>query len=61
MLSENIAIVSGSAIRYKKDSLTDAEVELERIGVTYSFRKAPANTWKIVAGIIHEPENAIAL
>ena len=70
MLSENIAIVSGSAIRYKKDS--DVEVELERIGITYTFCKdipeATATTqaskddiWKIVSGIIHQPENAIAL
>lgn len=61
MLSDNIAIVSGAAIRYKKDSVMDAEVELERIGVTYTFRKAPTNTWKIVSGIIHQLENAIAL
>ncbi len=78
MLSDNIAIVSGSAIRYKKEPGTDTkEVELERIGVTYTFRKDPpaptakateppateatANPWKIVAGIIHQPENAIAL
>ena len=70
MLSENLAIVSGSAIRYKKDK--DTEVELERIGVTYTFCKdipeATATTpqptdgvWKIVSGIIHKPENAIAL
>lgn len=70
MLSENIAIVSGSAIRYKQDA--DAEVELERIGITYTFCKdipeATAATlepkdgvWKIVSGIIHQPENAIAL
>ncbi len=73
MLSDNMAIVSGSAIRYKKDPGTDTkEVELERIGVTYTFRKdipeATATTpqpndgiWKIVSGIIHKPENAIAL
>ena len=70
MLSENLAIVSGSAIRYKKD--TDVEVELERIGITYTFCKdipeATVKTqepndgvWKIVSGIIHRPENAIAL
>lgn len=70
MLSENIAIVSGAAIRYKKDA--DREVELERIGVTYTLCKdipeATATTqvpkdsvWKIVSGIIHQPENAIAL
>ena len=70
MLSDNIAIVSGSAIRYKKDS--DVEVELERIGITYTFSKdipeatvtTPQPTdgvWKIVSGIIHQPENAIAL
>ncbi len=70
MLSENIAIVSGSAIRYKKDGYV--EDELEQIGVTYTFCKdipeATATTqqptdgvWKIVSGIIHQPENAIAL
>ena len=70
MLSDNLAIVSGSAIRYKKDS--DVEVELERIGITYTFCKdipeATVKTqepndgvWKIVSGIIHKPENAIAL
>ncbi|MBA2748038.1 MAG: hypothetical protein H0U45_04680 [Tatlockia sp.] len=70
MLSDNIAIVSGSAIRYKKDS--DVEDELERIGITYTFCKdipeATVTTpqpndgvWKIVSGIIHHPETAIAL
>lgn len=61
MLSDNIAIVSGSAIRYKKDPKTGAEVELEQIGVTYTFRKDKDDVWKIVSGIIHKPENAIAL
>jgi hypothetical protein len=37
MLSENLAIVSGSAIRYKKDA--NVEDELERIGVIYTFCK----------------------
>ncbi len=71
MLSENIAIVSGSAIRYKKDA-DDVEVELEQIGVTYTLCKdipeatattqtAKDNVWKIVSGIIYQPENAIAL
>lgn len=71
MLSENIAIVSGTAIRYKKDA-DDVEVELERIGVTYTLCKnipeatattqaVKDNIWKIVSGIIHKPENAIAL
>jgi microcompartment protein CcmL/EutN len=69
-LSKNIAIVSGAAIRYKKDA--DREVELERIGITYTLCKnipeatattqaAKDNVWKIVSGIIHQPENAIAL
>ncbi len=61
ILSENIAIVSGAAIRYKKDPTMGAEVELEQIGVTYTFRKDVSNDWKIIAGIIHNPENAIAL
>ncbi len=70
MLSKNIAIVNGSAIRYKKDA--DTEVELERIVVAYTFCKdipeatvktqePPDGVWKIVSGIIHQPENAIAL
>jgi len=61
MLSENTAIVSGAAIRYKKAPAMGAEVELERIGVTYTFRKDVSNDWKIIAGIIHNPENAITL
>ena len=61
ILSENITIVSGAAIRYKKDPTIDAEVELEQIGVTYTFRKDVFNDWKIIAGIIHNPENTIAL
>jgi len=61
ILSENIAIVSGAAIRYKKDPGMVAEVELEQIGVTYTFRKDVSNDWKIIAGIIHDPENAIIL
>ena len=73
MLSDNVAIISGSAIHYKKDPGTDTkEVELERIGVTYTFRKDPPaptakateptdGVWKIVSGIIHKPENVIAL
>lgn len=57
MLSENTTIVSCSAIRYQKDQTMDAEVELERIGVTYTFRKTDEqdNSWKIVCGIIHDP------
>ncbi len=61
MLSENTAIVSGAAIRYKKYPATGMEVELEQIGVTYTFRKDVSNDWKIIAGIIHNPENAIVL
>lgn len=61
MLSDNIAIVSGSATRFKQDEGTGAEVELERIGITYTFRRdSKDKIWKIITGIIHLPETAIA-
>ncbi len=60
MLSHNTAIVSGSATRFKRDEATASEVELERIGVAYTFRKDQDNVWKMIAGIIHDPETAIA-
>jgi pimeloyl-ACP methyl ester carboxylesterase len=59
MLSENTAIVSGSATRYKKEE--EVETELEKIGFTYTLRKDKDNLWKIIVGVIHDPESAIAL
>lgn len=61
ILDEYTAIVSGAATRYKKDTETDSEVVMEKIGVTYTFRKDKDNIWKIIGGIIHKPETAIAL
>jgi nitric oxide reductase activation protein len=61
MLADNIAIVSGVATRFKKDE-AGKEVELETIGVTYTLRKDyKDNMWKIITGINHKPETAIAL
>jgi hypothetical protein len=61
-LSNNTAIVSGAATRFKKDPATGNEVELERIGVTYTLRKDEKdNKWRIITGIIHHRETAIAL
>ena len=60
ILRETIAIFSGSAIRYKKEGET--ETELEKLGFTYTLRlDNKDNTWKIIVGIIHAPESAIAL
>ena len=47
-LSHNLAIVSGTVIRYKKD-----DTELERFGLTYTLRQVAGN-WKIIVGILHE-------
>ena len=59
-LSENTVIFSGSAIRYKKEGET--ETELEKLGFTYTLRlDYTDNQWKIIMGIIHDFENAIAL
>ncbi len=47
-LSHNLAIISGTVIRYKKD-----DTELERFGLTYTLRQVEGN-WKIIVGILHE-------
>jgi hypothetical protein len=48
-VSQNQAIVSGTATRYK----TDGSV-LEHFGLTYTLRKVDKD-WKIVAGVLHDP------
>lgn len=54
-LSENITMFIGSAIRYK------GETELEKLGFTYTLRLDETDkTWKIIMGIIHDFETAIA-
>jgi ketosteroid isomerase-like protein len=60
MLADNIAIVSGVATRFKKEE-AGKEVELQKIAVTYTFRKDKDNVWKIITGVNHKPETAIAL
>lgn len=58
-LSDNTVIFSGSAIRYKKDG--EIETELEDLGFTYTLRlDYTDDTWKIIMGIIHDFETAIA-
>jgi hypothetical protein len=71
ILDDYSAIVSGVATRFKQDPATGEEVEMEKIGVTYTFRKSKDtdaekekekdNVWKIITGVIHKPETAIAL
>lgn len=48
LLSNNLAAVTGVVIRYQKD-----ETELERYGLTYTFRKVD-NLWKIIVGSLHD-------
>jgi hypothetical protein len=47
-LSDNLAIVNGNVIRYRKDG-----TELEQFGLTYTLRKVGEH-WKIIAGILHD-------
>jgi hypothetical protein len=49
VVSDSTAFVSVDRVRYKAD-----ETELERLGETYTLRKAE-NDWKIVAAVIHDP------
>jgi hypothetical protein len=50
-LSDNQAIVSGTATRLDK-----AGAVLEKFGLTYTLRMDPAdkNEWKIIAGVLHD-------
>lgn len=52
-LSEAIAFVSVSRVRYK----TDKE-ELERLGETYTFRKSDG-TWKIAVATTHDADRIL--
>lgn len=47
-LSDNLAIITGAATRYKKDN-----TELESFDFTYTMRKV-SDRWKIIVGIIHD-------
>ncbi len=47
-VSENQAIVSGTATRYDINNLV-----LDRFGLNYTLRKVDGN-WKIVVGILHD-------
>lgn len=59
-LSHNITIFSGSAIRYKKEGET--ETELEKFSFTYTLRQDEQDKqWKIVMGIIHDPDTTLVL
>ena len=49
-LSDQIALVSTSVVRYAKDGR-----ELERFGATYLFRRMDA-AWKIAVITIHDPD-----
>ncbi len=46
-LDENLAIVSGIVIRYRKDN-----TELERFGLTYTLCRTDEN-WKIITGMLY--------
>jgi hypothetical protein len=59
-LSENIVIFSGSAIRFQKKGET--EMELEKLGFTYTLRRDEKDgIWKIITGIIHDFDLVIYL
>lgn len=47
-VSENQAIVSGTATRYRQDKSV-----LEEFGLTYTLRKGD-DDWKIICGVLHE-------
>jgi hypothetical protein len=53
-LGNNLAIVSGVVIRYKKDRHEKDDDELERFGLTYTLRKVD-ESWKIITGMLHDP------
>jgi ketosteroid isomerase-like protein len=54
-MSEDIALVSVSRVRYKTDGS-----ELEQLGETYTFRKTEKD-WKIVAAMVHDPDTVLRL
>jgi 3-oxoadipate enol-lactonase len=49
-LSDNQGLVVGVAKRFNQ-----ADEEMEHFGFTYTMRKVEGN-WKIIAGVLHEPE-----
>jgi hypothetical protein len=49
-LSDNQGLVIGVAKRFNQ-----ADQEIEHFGFTYTMRKVEDN-WKIIAGVLHEPE-----
>jgi ketosteroid isomerase-like protein len=52
-MSGNAALVSFSRVRYATDGR-----ELERLGETYTLRKAEGG-WKIVVAVIHDPDTIL--
>jgi ketosteroid isomerase-like protein len=52
LLSASATLVSGVAIRYKRDGL-----ELERVGITYVLHKAEKG-WKIAVIILHDAKQS---
>ena len=46
-LDNQLAIVGGTVIRYKKDA-----TELERFGLTYTLRRVEEN-WRIITGMLY--------
>ena len=48
LLSDNLATITGTATRYRKD-----ETKLESFDFTYTMRKV-SDSWKIIIGIIHD-------
>lgn len=49
-LSDSQGLVSGTAKRFDND-----KQEIEHFGFTYTLRKVE-NKWKIIGGVIHDPE-----
>lgn len=54
-LSDDLALVSGRATRFKKD-----DTELKRFGFTYTMRKSQQG-WKIIVGTIHDVDKSLLL
>jgi hypothetical protein len=52
-MSENIALVSVSRVRYTTDGQ-----ELERLGETYTLRKTE-DGWQIAVAMIHDPDTIL--
>jgi ketosteroid isomerase-like protein len=52
-LSDNLALVTGIVIRYKRCTTTEPETLLECFNLNYTMRKVKG-TWKIVVGVLTE-------